>query len=280
MSGRTRSRFAYLNVDDIQNEINNGTLDAYDIVYTKDTHENLIITPDLSTISVGSRIYRFLDAKSAEEFLNMASDTYEGQIVAVVYNDHYVGYIVNKNSSGLYYVTPLNAYEGEINYDTLTHRPITQLDGLLGEPIILDELNDGIYKITGQYRISNSLETIFSSVSSNLFLIQHYSSETQIKKINTNSITDYNVSDGNVTSSVVPTTEWLKNQGYVTESYVDNKIAALNFITQEEVKDYVSDVVLQTIDSLVDEKIDNAMNERIQLATEKETLDEFVKIFN
>ena len=128
MAGRSnRSRFAYLNHDEIQTAINNSQLDAYDIIYTKDTHENIIITPDLEIVSVGSRIYRFPDANTAETYLNMATDTYEGQIISVVYDGHYVAYIVNKNTSDHFYVTPLNAYEGELDYDELQHRPVSNL---------------------------------------------------------------------------------------------------------------------------------------------------------
>ena len=281
MAGRSnRSRFAYLNHDEIQTAINNSQLDAYDIIYTKDTHENIIITPDLEIVSVGSRIYRFPDANTAETYLNMATDTYEGQIISVVYDGHYVAYIVNKNTSDHFYVTPLNAYEGELDYDELQHRPVSNLTGTLSSPVVLDGLSTGIYKVNGQYKISEVLDTTFSSSAGALYLVERGSEEVLVRKISAGDITDYKIKDGQITTSTVPTTEWLKEQGYITESTVDEKLAALDFVNKKDVEDYVSQVVLATIDSLVDEKIDAAFNERIQVATEKEALDAFTTVFN
>lgn len=281
MAGRSnRSRFAYLNHDEIQTAINNSQLDAYDIIYTKDTHENIIITPDLEIISVGSRIYRFPDAKTAETYLNMATDTYEGQIISVVYDGHYVAYIVNKDTSDHFYVSPLNAYEGELDYDELQHRPITNLTGTLGSPVILDQLATGIYEVSGQYKVSELLDTVFSSSAGALYLVEHTQEEILVRKISASDITDYKVKDSQLTTSTVPTTDWLSEQGYVTENEVDEKLAALDFVNKKDIEDYVSQVVLATIDSLVDEKIDAAFNERIQVATEKEALDAFTTVFN
>ena len=117
-------------------------------------------------------------------------------------------------------------------------------------------------------------------ISSNIFLVEQSDENTFIKKISANDITDYVIDkDGAITSSVVPTTEWLSNQGYVTEQYVDLKIAALDFITKEEIEEYVSDVVLRNIDSTVNSRIDKIIDERFQIVTEREALDAFTEIF-
>lgn len=281
MAGRSnRSRFAYLNYDEIQTAINNSQLDAYDIIYTKDTHENIIITPDLDIISVGSRIYRFPDTATAETYLNMATDTYEGQIISIAYDGHYVAYIVNKNTSDHFYVTPLNAYEGELDYDELQHRPVSNLTGTLNTPVVLDGLSTGVYKVSGQYKISESLDTVFSSSAGTLYLVEHTQEDILVRKISASDITDYKIKNGEITTSTVPTSDWLKEQGYITENKVDEKLAALDFVNKKDIENYVSQVVLATIDSLVDEKIDTALNERIQIATEKEALDAFTTVFN
>lgn len=272
-----RSKFIYSNFDEIQTNINNGTLDAFDIVYTKDTHENIIIAPDYSAISIKSKIYRFIDVESAEEFLNSASDTYEGQIVSIIFEGNYCAYIVNRRINGKFFVTPLSVYSGVVDYNTLGNRPICNLAGTIDKPIDIVCLDSGQYKIQGQYKIG---ETTYISANSNIFLIEHNDESTHIKKISANDITDYTIDiNGQVTSSVVPTTEWLASQGYVTEQYVDLKIAALEYITKEEIEEYVSNIVLQNIDATVNTRIDQIINERFSTVTEREALDAFTDIF-
>lgn len=272
-----RSKFIYSNYDEIQTGINNGTLDAFDIVYTKDTHENIIIAPDYSAISIKSKIYRFIDVASAEEFLNSASDTYEGQIVSIIFEGNYCAYIVNRRINGKFFVTPLSVYSGVVDYNTLGNRPINNLAGTIDKPIDIVCLDSGQYKIQGQYKID---ETTYISANSNIFLIEHNDENTYIKKISANDITDYTIDiNGQVTSSVVPTTEWLASQGYVTEQYVDLKIAALEYITKEEIEEYVSNIVLQNIDATVNTRIDQIINERFSTVTEREALDAFTDIF-
>lgn len=272
-----RSKFIYSNFDEIQTNINNGTLDAFDIVYTKDTHENIIIAPDYSAISIKSKIYRFIDVASAEEFLNSASDTYEGQIVSIIFEGNYCAYIVNRRINGKFFVTPLSVYSGVVDYNTLGNRPINNLAGTIDKPIDIVCLDSGQYKIQGQYKID---ETTYISANSNIFLIEHNDQNTYIKKISANDITDYTIDiNGQVTSSVVPTTEWLASQGYVTEQYVDLKIAALEYITKEEIEEYVSNIVLQNIDATVNTRIDQIINERFSTVTEREALDAFTDIF-
>lgn len=274
-----RSRFAYLNFDDIQTAINQNQIDTYDIIYTKDTHENIIISPDLKPVSVGSRVYRFTDIETAESMLNIASDTYEGQIVAIVNAGHYSAYIVNRKESGDFYVSSLVSSDVELDYDTLIHKPISNLSGKLGQPIILEDLGTGIYQVKGQYKISDSLETIFSSSTGALFFVEHEEARTLVRKVSAQEIIDYKIEDEQVTSSTVPTSQWLKDQGYVTEGYVDEKIAALDFINKSDVESYVSGIVTETVNSIVDQRIDAAFQERVQIASEREALDSFTTIF-
>ena len=77
----TRAKWAYLSYDSIQTKINEGVLDAYDIIYTKDSHENVIISPDLEIWSVRSRIYVFDSVEEANTQLNANTDTYIGQML-------------------------------------------------------------------------------------------------------------------------------------------------------------------------------------------------------
>ena len=166
------SKFAYMNYDEIQDGINSGTIGPYDLILCKDTREFILIKDDLSLASINSKVYRFSDVESAEKALNESLDTYEGQLVAIVYDNSYAAYIVNRNKNGKYYVTPLSS-NGDIDYNTLGNRPITNLSGTLDSPIVIENLENGIYKIAGQYQLQKGAQTTYLSMSSNLFLVQH-----------------------------------------------------------------------------------------------------------
>ena len=67
-------------------------------------------------------------------------------------------------------------------------------------------------------------------------------------------ITDYTVnSDGSISASTIPTTKILKN--YATKSYVDDKIAALDLLTKDDVTTYVADIINNTIDEKIETKV-------------------------
>lgn len=107
-----RAKFAYINKDEIVPYIQNNILNSADIVYTKDTHENYFISPDLIPIAIKSTIYCFESEKEAEEILNQSSDTYAGQIVSIRKDDVYKGYIVNKSKEKDKYI--ITSLEGDI----------------------------------------------------------------------------------------------------------------------------------------------------------------------
>ena len=164
-----RAKFSYVKRSDIERLIAAGQIDANDIVYTNDTHENIFIGSDLSIHPIQSKIYRFSDISTAESELNIATDTYEGQIVAILTNDTYVAYIVNKRGDA-YYVSKLDEGNADVNYDALGNRPIYNLVGTLDKFVIVSELSDGVYKIRGQYKICLGDATVYSSANDNFFL--------------------------------------------------------------------------------------------------------------
>lgn len=257
-----RAKFSYVNREDITKLINNGNIDANDIIYTKDTHENIFIGSDLSINPIRSKIYRFSDVSSAEKSLNTATDTYEGQIVAILTDGAYTAYIVNKNTGETYYVTKLSEDAKTLNYDNLGNRPIDNLDGTLDDPITISDLATGIYKIRGQYKICSGDITTYLSSNDNFFLVDHDGTEVAIRKITAYNIIDYAVSKNSIVSQTnIPTREWIESQGYVTEASVNEKIAALNFMTKEEVAEYVQNEVLANLEPLIDKRIDLKLNE-------------------
>lgn len=272
------SKFMYVNYDEIQSAINNNEINAWDMIICKDTKEFILVKEDLSLSPIKSKVYCFTNIESAEEQLNTMPETYAGQIVAILdtKRGNYNAYIVNQRSNGSYRVDPLNIYSENIDYDTLGNRPIANLYSDAFSPTVLDQQKEGIYRVSGAYKISDAIETIYDSYDSYIFLVHHdKDGTTYVKKVG-NEITDYIINqNGEYSISITPTTDWIKAQGYVTESYVDTKIAALDLITREEITEYVSNVVLYAVNNIVDDRIEVFLNERFQTTTEQEIINIF-----
>lgn len=133
-----------------------------------------------------------------------------------------------------------------IDYNTLWNIPISNLKGEMFSPVILDGQKDGIYCVSGSYKISKYLDTVFYGGSNYLFFVEHRDTDILIKRIGAGDITDYIVSENTVTTSTLPTTQ-----------YIDNAVATI-------VKEAVS------------QEIDN----RFQMATEQEAKDVFTSVFD
>ena len=255
-----RAKYGYMSCASIPLKIQSGEIDAYDIVYTTDTHEAYVISPDLEPWAVRSKIYVFDSVEEANTQLNANTDTYVGQIVAVLCNDTYRGYIVN-SVDGQFTVTPLWENPEQIDYNTLGNRPIVNLEGTLGNTIIVDELDNGIYNIKGQYKIDSSDVTINISANEILFMVEKSDDSIKIKQISHDNITDYLVLDGVITSDTYITSEYLSQCDYATKEYVDIKIAALQESINENVREYIADIVDEQLGIVLDEKIENSMSD-------------------
>ena len=255
-----RAKYGYMSSASIPLKIQSGEIDAYDIIYTTDTHEAYVISPELEPWAVRSRVYVFDSVEEANEQLNANTDTYIGQIVAVLCNDTYRGYIVN-SVDGQFTVTPLWENPEQIDYNTLGNRPIINLEGTLGNTIIVDELDNGIYNIKGQYKIDSSDITLNISANEILFMVEKSDDSIKIKQISNDNITDYLVLDGVITSDTYITSEYLSQCDYATKEYVDIKIAALQESINENVREYISDIVNEQLGTVLDEKIENSMSD-------------------
>lgn len=269
----SHSKLVFTNYDKIQKAIDDKLIDVNDIIICEDTKEFILVREDLSLLSIKSRVYRFPDYETAEKTLNQNIDTYEGQLVAVLSEKGvYEAYIVNRNSKGTFYITPMNAYTGSIDYDTLGHRPIINLYGAIESPVVLDEQKNGLFAVNGNYKISNNLETIFSSESNNFFIISHLDNDiVKIKKIGIDEIIDYTIyPNGEVKQYIIPTTAWIQEQGYATELYVNQKIEALEIVTRQELEVYVTEVIENTLDTTIDRKIEEKFNDKFQPTTEED----------
>lgn len=269
----TRAKWAYLPYNSIQQKINEGILDAYDVVYTSDSHENVVVSPDLEIWSVKSRIYTFASIEEANRKLNVNTDTYNGQIVAILNNEKYSAYIVNQDLNGVYFATPLSA--DNIDYNNIVNIPIKNLIGTLDTTIIVDNLSSGIYKIKGQYKIFALEETVYLSADGDLFLVEVSDTVKYIKRFTKDTIQDFVVSEYGVDKKTYITDDYLLENGYTTTDYIDGKITALEQSLKEELKTYIDGLIEERVDKIFDEKLDEKLDERIQATTSEEVKDLF-----
>lgn len=272
-----RTNFCYLSYNDMLQKIADGIVNENDIVFTKDTKETYIISSESEPIALKSKVYVYNSMEEAIKAINENSDTYIGQIISILEGNTYRGYIVNQNTklrSTSYTVEPLTD-TSSIDYNTLGNRPIMNMVGTLDTPIIIDTLSSGIYKIKGQYKISNSEETIYLSVDGDLFLIEVATTQTLVKRFTKDSIYDFVITADSILKTAYVTDEYLKAQGYVTTGYVDTKIIALEDSIKKDVEAYVESIVVSKVDSILDEKLNEKLNEMIQETPNEEIEDLF-----
>ncbi len=268
-----RAKWAYLPYDSIQQKIDEGVLDSYDVIYTSDSHENIVITPDLQLWSVRSKVYVFSSVDDANTQLNLNTDTYIGQIVSILNDDKCKGYIVNKDINGNYFVDALTV--DDIDYNTLGNRPIENLVGTLDNPVFIDILSPGTYKIKGQYYISaRDTTTTYLSADGDLFLIEITDKGKCIKRFTKDEIYDYVITDTDIVKNIYITDEYLRDNNYTTTDYVDNKVAALETSIKADIEAYVEstveDVITQKVDEIIDDRLDVKLDERIQETSDEE----------
>ena len=268
-----RVKFGYLSYDDMIARLESGELNEYDVIYSRDKLITYLISEDLKPIELRSRVYVFSSVKEAEIALNQNTDTYSGQIVAILDKDTYRGYIVNLNND-IYKVTPLYEHAEPIDYDTLGNRPISNLVGTLDNPIIISDLDSGVYLVKGQYNISLDISTIYLSTSGTLFIVEHTDESVLIKKITSKEIIDYIVTDTTISNSYI-TKDFLDEKGYTTTAYVNEKIAALDFITKKEAEMYVKQIIEESIETVIEEKVNNVIDEKLVEVTDKKVQDLF-----
>ncbi len=274
-SAKNRSKYGYLNLADIQDRIDSGKLDAYDLIYTKDTHECYILTEDLEQVPIKSRVYQFPTEEEALLYLNAATDTYEGQLVAIKKKNRYKAYIVNKDDEDLWCVTLLSDADEQIDYNTLGNRPITNLTGTLANPIIVETLDNGIYSISGQYKVFDSIDTIFSSYENHIFLVEKSETETHIKDISSTDMITYSLVGDEIEQDKLVTSKFLEDNNYVTDSDLDKKIQTLDILTKTEASEYIEQAVNSYLDSKLDSAIDQKLDEKIVETADTEIADLF-----
>lgn len=155
-----RNKPGYMNFDDIADRLESGKLNAYDVVYTKDTHEVVFIKEDLSLIRMKCRLDVYPSVVVAEYYLNLNTDTYVGQIVGIeqgewicLYNVNYADnkFIVRKVGVDEYGQL---ANKPQINGVTLEGNKTTKQLGI-NIPTKFSQLYDDIGYVTFDHLIEN-----------------------------------------------------------------------------------------------------------------------------
>lgn len=271
---KERAKFGYLLYDDMLQKISEGTLDQHDVVFTKDTKETFIIDSEGSPIALRSKVYVYDSMTDAIRELNRNTDTYVGQVVSILEGDTYRGYIVNQNTkqrTTYYTVSPLTD-TSSIDYNTLGNKPIVNMVGVPDNPLIISHLENGIYSVKGHFKIADNDVTTHLNPNAVIFIVEHDNESIHIKQVSTKEIIDYVVSsDLSVILNQYVTEDFLKEKGYVTSIYVDEKIVALDFITREEASKYIESLIetmmetkiVPIIDERIDKKIIGVTNEQI-----------------
>lgn len=147
-------------------------------------------------------------------------------------------------------------YINSLSYNTLSDKPIINMIGSLNAPVYISSLDDGIYKIKGQFIIGGSNTTVNSSPEDTFFLVSHdpdIQNKMTITKIQGGSITLYFLeSDGTFRTDRYITEEWVKAQNFMSAN------SAKEYITQA-IQETISDVIDQTLD----EKLDSALDKKL-----------------
>ena len=132
---------------------------------------------------------------------------------------------------------------------------IPEVVGTTKHPIILSELEPGLYRVIGTYKISHTYTMITLTGIHHLAFVSE-DDNPNIKVITDSDITDYVVTDGDVTFSSEYATKDYVADNYVTKQYVDNKIAVIEAQISEIISEF-HDKVLE----IVNERLEDALND-------------------
>lgn len=100
MISEESAKLGYGKYDRVNTAVDSGTLDARDLVITRDTSEFIYIRDDLSQQVIRPRLRCFDNLLTALSELNSSGDTYAGQFICIK-NDggEYEPYIVQQGTS-------------------------------------------------------------------------------------------------------------------------------------------------------------------------------------
>ena len=142
---------------------------------------------------------------------------------------------------------------------------IPEYEGTIQNPIILSALNDGLYEIKGQHKITADYPTTFDTSSFILVVIQTINGIKKVRRITADELDTYTINeDLSVTVDEVATKDYLEEKGYVTDEYVNDKIAVLKAELEDEIEELVEPVVRPIVEEIINEDIQSESDENIE----------------
>ena len=142
---------------------------------------------------------------------------------------------------------------------------IPLLDGTAENEIILSLLKDGLYQINGQHKITANDETVYYSMSPILCVVQTLEGKKKVKRITADKICNYTVEENlSVTRDTMATQEWIKEQGYADEEYIDYKMEILKQELEGDIDELVKPIIKPMCEEVVDEMVQPVDNQDIE----------------
>lgn len=189
---KLRSRLGYLNYDEIQDRIDNGQLDQYDVVLVKDQDTAAFVAPDMSIHNITARLSAYASESTAIRALNADPTTYMCMPVAILHDGSYKLFLT-AGETGNWDVIPAWGNEtAGVHYDELIGAPVLNKIGTADDIVILNQLPDGIYAVKGFYRITDTSSELFNPLSFELVLVKENGDE--VTRILGKDIINYNTS--------------------------------------------------------------------------------------
>ena len=146
---------------------------------------------------------------------------------------------------------------------------IPELTGTIQNKIILSTLDDGLYQVRGQYKITADHPTTFDSSSYILVVVQTMGGLKKVTRISSDELIRYTINeDLSVTEEAYITQSYLDEKGYATEDFVDEKIAAMEAVIMADVEaalpDMLEPILRPVVEDVVDQTIQPEDDENIR----------------
>ena len=139
---------------------------------------------------------------------------------------------------------------------------IPEVVGTSTNPVILSELDPGLYRVRGTYKIAPNYETVMMTSIDHIAFVNK-DTDITIKVITDSNITDYIVEDDDVILVSEYATKQYVSENYATIIYVDEKIAVLESEISEiilEFHDKVMEIVYEVLNLALDSISENYIN--------------------
>ena len=216
-----RENVFYLNYDNIQPYINDGTINAYDEILTRDRGIKYFIDGNMNIIEVKSRNYIYnSEADALAALANETTGYLAGQLIAIKDGDIYQAYTISY-ANGQYSIAKV--CEGIIDYNRMENIPIQNKIANAQDNLVLSELSDGYYNVLGTFKISPIESTTHIVTSSVLFSIKHQGSDVYIRPLDAVDNEIYKVDvNGDIDTKEIPTMDQVENE---IDNYVDTNSA-------------------------------------------------------